>query len=305
MPKSVAKLALTTGVMVLTTLISAPVSAQTNGNPVLSPAQPQTSQAVKPTNEGAIIRSVKVVPDAAPPAEWRAPTAEERAIALRSDPLVKAAFFERIFEHDPRDSASGLILSGALREMGRNAEAADIAHRILVLDPKNYEALLAAARAHIGNNDAFQAIEPLRQAQIMNPKDWQPVSLMAVALDQVHRYDEAQATFTKALTLSPGNPVILTNLAMTLVVQGRFAEAEPLLRIAVRQQGATAQTRQNLALVLGLQNHLQEAEYWLRIDLPPEIADRNLAWLKQQALSLTSAPGSTVSHDWNSVKKGG
>ena len=76
MPKSVAKLALTTGVMVLTTLISAPVSAQTNGNPVLSPAQPQTSQAVKPTNEGAIIRSVKVVPDAAPPAEWRAPTAE-------------------------------------------------------------------------------------------------------------------------------------------------------------------------------------------------------------------------------------
>ena len=40
------------------------------------------------------------------------------------------------------------------------------------------------------------------------------------------------------------------------------------------------QIRQNLALILGLEGKLAEAEQLERQDLPPELADANIAYLK-------------------------
>ena len=44
--------------------------------------------------------------------------------------------------------------------------------------------------------------------------------------------------------------------------------------------GATVKVRQNLALVLGLEGKFAEAEAIQREDLPPQMADNNLAYLK-------------------------
>jgi len=48
--------------------------------------------------------------------------------------------------------------------------------------------------------------------------------------------------------------------------------------------------RQNLSLVLGLQGKLDEAEKIQRQDLPPELADANMAYLRTAA--ATGAGGS-------------
>ena len=226
--------------------------------------------------------------------------------ALRADPLQQSVFFNDQFEHNPTDAKMGLYLSNALRALGRYPEAADIAHRVLLFAPDNSDILLAAARAHIADNNAFFAIDPLQHVIELKPKDWQAYSLLGVAYDQTKRPDEAQTTWNQALAISPNNPAVLTNMAMAKVTRGDFSGAEPLLRTAVAQPGVTVQIRQNLALVLGLEGKMPEAENLLRRDLPPQQADAALAWL-QQAVAAKAAPASTsaATRSWDSVKASG
>ncbi len=212
--------------------------------------------------------------------------------ALRSDPLTQAAFFANQFDHDPTNAEFGLYLSNAERAMGHNDEAANTAHSVLLFAPNNTEALLAAARAHIAGNNAFYAVDPLKHLSELKPNDWQAWSLLGVAYDQTKRPDDAQAAWQMALKLSPGNPAVLTNQAMARLSAGDLAGAETLLRTAVAQKETTLQERQDLALVLGLEGKMPEAERLLRQDLPPEVADANLAWL-QQSLQAHAQPAAT------------
>lgn len=245
--------------------------------------------------------------DAEPP--FQKATAAEVAAALRADPLTQSAFFANQYDHDPSDVQMGLNLSNALRALARYPEAADTATRVLVVAPDNIDALLAEARAQIDGNQGFYAIEPLQHAISLKPNDWRFYSLLGVAYDQVKRGDDAQGAWATALKLSPNNPVVLTNIAMSKFTAGDLAGAEPLLRNAVSQNGATLQMRQNLALVLGLEGKLDEAERLLRQDLPPDQADANLAWL-QANMRVNQPAAATASTDaparnWDSLKAGG
>lgn len=231
-------------------------------------------------------------------------TQAEIDAALRSDPLAQSAFFAKQFNQDPTNAKMGIYLSTALRSMGKYKEAADMAHRVLLFAPDNVDALLAAGRAHIGGNDAFQGIAPLQHAAELKPKDWQPWSLLGVAYDNTRRPDDAQAAWAKALALSPDNPNVLTNMAMSRVQSGDFAAAEPLLRKAAAQTGAGMQVRQNLALVLGMQGKMAEAEQLLRQDLPPAQADANLQWLQKASEARVASTG-PAERSWDTVKASG
>jgi Flp pilus assembly protein TadD len=104
-----------------------------------------------------------------------------------------------------------------------------------------------------------------------------------VAYEQVGRSQEALAAWEQALRLSPENPAVLANVAMSKAAAGDLPAAEALLRRAVARKDSTVKVRQNLVLVLGLQGKLQEAERLAREDLPPEVASANLAWLRSAA----------------------
>ena len=79
----------------------------------------------------------------------------------------------------------------------------------------------------------------------------------------------------------------MSNLALWCAAHGERAQAETLLRKAAVQPGASAKVRQNLALVLGMEGKLAESERLMREDLPPPLADNNLAYL--QAVSGAGA----------------
>ena len=220
---------------------------------------------------------------AAAPAPPRKATPEQRAEADRLDPLARAAFWAHEADLDAQDREAGLKLATALRALGRNEEAAAAAARVLVIDPNDRDALLEEARDHLAAGQGFYAIEPLTRLQGAGAKDWRLLSLLGVAYDQVSRGDDAEAAWREALQLSPDNPAVLSNLAMHEAARGQSAEAERLLRQAVAQPGATLQMRQNLALVLGMEGKLAEAERLERQDLPPELADANMAYLRAAA----------------------
>jgi Flp pilus assembly protein TadD len=244
------------------------------------------------------------VPVAAP-APLKA-SAAQRAEARRMEPLAAAAFWGREVEVDPRDAEAAIGMSQALRALERYPDAVAAAQTVLVFDPGNLNALLEVSRAYIGMGQGFYAIEPARNAAKLAPRDWRPVSLLAVAYEQAQRDDEALAAHRQALTLAPDEPAVLSNMAMYQATHGQLPEAEALLRRAVASPRVTAKIRQNLALVVGLQGRMDEAERLARQDLPPEMVASNMAWLKA-ATTPSAGPTSSpaAGRSWQSVTQPG
>lgn len=269
--------------------VAAPAALMALGLALASPAAawPFGKPAAKPDASASAKTDAKAQGQQTP-ASASAPrkaTADERAQAERLEPLSRAAFWAQEVDVDPKDADAGIKLSQALRSIGRNDEAVAAADHVLVLYPDNVEALLERGRDDIARNQGFYALDSLKHAAAVAPKDWRAPSLMGVALDQIGRGDEAREAWQAALKLSPNNPSVLTNLAMSYVAKGDAASAEPLLRTAASQPTATVLTRENLALVLGLQGKTDEAERLIRQDLPPELAEKNLAWLRSRTAS--------------------
>jgi Flp pilus assembly protein TadD len=229
------------------------------------------------------------------PARQKA-SAQDRKMAERLDPLARAAFWAREVETDASDADAGVGLSQALRTMGKYEDAIEASQRVLVAHPNNAEAMLEMARAQIGRGQGFYAIDPARQAQTLAPSDWRAPSLLGVAYEQADRPDEALAAHRQALALAPENPAALCNLALFYATHGDPGQAETMLRTAAAKPGATMVIRQNLALVLGLQGRLAEAEKIARQDLPPEVVDNNIAYLR--SATGPAGPGRT----WEGVR---
>lgn len=229
---------------------------------------------------------------------------EQRIEAGRLDPLARAAFWGTQIEIDPADAEAGAGLTQALRNLGRNDEAAEAATNALIVHPDDIPLLLELARAHIARGQGFYAIDPARKAAALTPKDWRPQALLAVAYEQAERGEEAEAAHRQALVLAPNEAAPATNYGMFLAARGDLPGAEAQLRRAIALPTATIQARQNLALVIGLQGRLPEAEKLARADLPPELVNNNLAYLRA-ALGQGAANPSGMGRTWDSVKAGG
>ncbi len=261
--------------------VAAPAQAQ-SAPPAVAPVR--TAPASPPVKSGKKAPPVKV-------------TAAERAEADRMDPLAQVAFWDNVVQSDPRDIVAEVKLAKALRALTRYDEAEAAISQALVVEPKNLEALLESARDHIAAGDGFFAIEPAQRAAELAPRDWRCQSLLAIALEQDQRDDEAVTAHRKALALAPDNPAAITNLGIFEVAHGQTADGEALLRRAADQPSATPQERENLALILGMQGQFDAAEHIERRDLPPSVVDNNLAYLRADA--ATAAP-----RTWASVEKG-
>ena len=251
-----------------------------------------------PFGKGADKAPAAEKPAAAAPAPRKA-SAQERAQVARLDPLARAAFWAHEAELDPNDADAGVKLSQALRQMGNYGDALQAAERTLIVAPNNVEALLEVARSQVGRGQGFYAIDPARRAEKLAPRDWRIPSLLGVAYEQASRYDEALAAHRQALALAPDNPVALGNLGMFYASRGDTAKAEATLRQAAARPDAPIAVRQNLALVVGLSGRIDEAERLARQDLPPEMVENNLAWLRSAQAPAPSAPSA---RSWESLR---
>ena len=162
-------------------------------------------------------------------------TAQERAAYDRSDALSRQIFWSDQAEINPMDPDAGVKAAQALRELGRFDQAAEMAQRVLLVQPANVDAMLESGRAHIARGQAFYGIVDLEKARDSRPNDWRSWSLLGTAYEQVRRPDDARAAWARALALSPDNPDVLTNMAVASMTRGDTLSAEPLLRRAVAQ----------------------------------------------------------------------
>jgi tetratricopeptide (TPR) repeat protein len=138
-------------------------------------------------------------------------------------------------------------------------------------------ALAAYRKALDGKPDALYALQELytleaggpRLAQVLAycaraieaaPQEVLPYNWQGLTLRQLGRVEQAEASFRKALDVSPDSLRTQVNLSSLLVDGGRAEEALPLLRRVVEQQGTPMEARVNLVVALGRTGRLAEAE---------------------------------------------
>ncbi|MDP3327126.1 tetratricopeptide repeat protein [Parvibaculum sp.] len=202
------------------------------------------------------------------------------------DYVAAAAYWGALYERTPGDATTAVHYSKALRQIGSIEQSLTVMQRARIKFPENAEVLAEAGKALTASGRPDQGVAMLEAAALQSPKDWSIRSALGVALDQMGRYDEAKGRYNESLALSPDNPSVLTNLGLSYALTGDLDMAERTLRKAVADTRADAYARQNLAIVLGLKGNFDEAERLARADLPANVADGNMAYLR----SMLSQP---------------
>ena len=183
------------------------------------------------------------------------------------------------FRAAPKDVNAALQYGRALRAAGQRAQAVAVLEQATIANPSNKHLLAEYGRALADNGNFEQAFDVLSQAHSPEDPDWRILSAQGAALDQLGRFEDARRYYASALKIAPDEPTVLSNLGLSYLLSKDLPKAEEILRRA-NGRSDDSRVRQNLALVLGLQGKLPEAERLQRQDLPPDLADANMAYLK-------------------------
>ena len=196
------------------------------------------------------------------------------------DPVAAAAYWSVQYDRDPSDWRATVKYSAALRKIGSLEQSVKVMHAAVARHGDNPAVGFEMGKTLIENGRAFEAVRYLEQAVDAFPNDWRVLSAYGVALDQIGEHERARANYEIALTIAPNAVQILNNKGLSYAMSGNLSAAIRTLRTAASSPGADARIRQNLALALAIKGDLREAERLARSDLPPQIADRNIDFLR-------------------------
>lgn len=208
------------------------------------------------------------------------PDAAARAAIAQQDPLTQMTFWAEEQMKFPTDAEATRSFAEALRTAGRHDRAIEVAARGLTRFDHDLSLYRTLGLSLIATGRGAEAVVPMAHVAARDPKSWQARSALGIALDMAGRFADARKAYAEALAMAPDDPGVLTNLGMSHLLAGEPKEAENVLAKAAGLPGASLETRQNLALAIGLQGRFEEAEAKLRADLPPEMAEENVAYLR-------------------------
>lgn len=199
----------------------------------------------------------------------------ERAMADKQDVLTQAKFWAAEYDKNPNEYEAALKYARVLRGIGSSPRAAEVAQQALTLKQGDVDLTLIYAQASLDVGKAEDAAYALARAETNGQSDWRLLSIIGVTMDTLDQHPQAQDYYRKALSLSPENPKILSNLALSYILQGKPALAEQTLRQAASQPGADSRITQNLILALGVQGKFDEVDAAAGTDLPKAMVDAN------------------------------
>lgn len=207
------------------------------------------------------------------------PTEEEISIAERADPLTRANFWNDFYNLHPTDLDISLAFIRALRDIGSDERATEVANLTAVSHPQVYEVHIEVGRAEMAQRNLVAAVNAFGRAAMVDPEAATPYALIGVIYDQENKHEIAQDAYREALKRDPNRPATLANFGLSLALIGELDAAEAKLREATALPTASAKVRQNFALILGLQGKFDEAREVAAIDAPEGVAERNTDFL--------------------------
>jgi Flp pilus assembly protein TadD len=107
------------------------------------------------------------------------------------------------------------------------------------------------------------------------------MSVQGTVADRLGDHATAMQFYQDALKIAPGEPSVLTNMGLSLVLAKKLPEAEGALKQAVASPKADARMRGDLALVLALEGKYSEAQTVGQTDLSADAARANVEAIRQ------------------------
>jgi tetratricopeptide (TPR) repeat protein len=147
----------------------------------------------------------------------------------------------------------------ALHRAGRLNEARAVYKRVLLRDPKHFNALHLLGAVCVQSGEAELAIALLKRAIAVAPTSAASHDLLAQALNVLHRDQEALASFDRSIALQPGNPMAHYNRGTLLHRLTRNEEALASYDRAISLHNNFMQAHYNRGNLLREQRRFEEA----------------------------------------------
>jgi Flp pilus assembly protein TadD len=176
----------------------------------------------------------------------------------------------------PENAAAALARAEELRAAGKPVQAlarlAD-AHRRFPLDAGVVSAYGRVA-VLLGHDELAAPL--LAQAVAANPRDWRALSAQGVLESRRGRHADGRRALIKATMISASEAVLLNNLAVSHLLEGKPAAAASLLRQGLASPELRPEYEQrlkrNLGLALAVQGRFDEADRLAGETLPRDLA---------------------------------
>ena len=195
-----------------------------------------------------------LMPQPAPDLATLLAAARAHAAAGRAERAVDA--YRRALALDP----ACINAFDGLATLASDLEAPGPLRRCAVLDPWGSFHRFALARAYLIGRRYEEALEVLLELVAREPDDHRVHGNLAVALKNLGRHAEAEATGHRSLALHPAEPGALSNLGLVLAAQSRHGEAARVLQRALALAPGFPDARLNLALTLAALGKGEAAE---------------------------------------------
>ena len=220
-------------------------------------------------------------------------SAAERAQIEQHDLLTQAKFWTAEYDKNPNEYEVALKYARVLRAIGSSPRSSEVAAQALAMKPGDAELSMIFAQAALDQGKPEDAAQALARAEREAQNDWRMLSIIGVTMDSLDQHTGAQDYYKRALIVSPDNPKILSNLALSYALDGKPTLAEETLRHAIQLPDADNRIKQNLIMVLGVQGKFEEAEKIAGPETPKMLVEANKDYFRSML---------TPSRTWSNLR---
>jgi Flp pilus assembly protein TadD len=185
-----------------------------------------------------------------PKIDANAPLRLADAAYQRGEYAAAAPLYAKASELHPGKWDIRAKLGFALFKAGEHAEAEKVFRAILESQPQHADARRGIAHAFLAQGEAQEAITVYRQAiEAGGSGDHRLYAGLGAALDMSGRHAEARKAYETGLKLSPNDPALRNNLAMSYVMSRQYGRAKPLLEGLLSRPETAPKARETLAML--------------------------------------------------------
>jgi Flp pilus assembly protein TadD len=205
------------------------------------------------------------------------------AAAAQKDYATAAGYYRNVYARNPNNVEAAVGLMQNLREMGAADQARAAADTAIAAKPDDPRIVAEVGKVRLATGQLQDAVKQLERAAKLDPQDWKSRSALGVAYDRLGDPQHAEAAYQAALKISPDNPAVLNNFALSKAMAHDLPGARALLEKALTNAGSDVRMRQNLAMIYALSGDMAQAEALTLRDLPPDLARETLAYYRELA----------------------
>ncbi len=219
-----------------------------------------------------------MTPDAAPKTDGLLLSLHQTAQTKEAENNYQAAasHYQNLLHRQPDNLAFILGLARNLRYAGNAKGALETLEDGQKKFAGHPAFLLELGKAKLAAGNAQGAIETLKPLVGRRSGNWSVYASLGIAYDLLQSPDEAWQAYGQAIDMSPGNPEVLNNMALSAALGGKIELAISTLEGAGSQARKNPQMRQNLALFYAIKGDMKKAETIAKIDLDETSLRHNL-----------------------------